>query len=52
MEADDGITDNHGELEFSRRIYATEGEASRKAHVYLLDEVFGLDIPRQMSPML
>ena len=41
-----------GEVEFSRRVYATEGEACQKVHVYLLDEALGLDKPGQISPML
>lgn len=41
-----------GEMEFSRRVYATWDEAGRKKHVYLLDEALGIDTPGQMSAML
>lgn len=41
-----------GEVEFSRRVYATEDETGRKMHVYLLDEALGIDGAGQMSPIL
>lgn len=41
-----------GEVEFSRRVYATVDEDGRKEHVYLLDEALGIDTPGKISPML
>ena len=41
-----------GEVEFSRRVYETKDENSRKAHVYLLDEALGIDGPGQISAIL
>ena len=41
-----------GEVEFSRRVYATSDEAGVKKHVFLLDEELGINTPGQMSPML
>lgn len=41
-----------GEVEFSRRVYASKDEAGRKEHVYLLDEALGINKQGQISPML
>lgn len=41
-----------GEVEFSRRVYATSDETGRKRHVFLLDEELGINTPGQISTML